>query len=133
MGGRGGKSGILSKGSADGTIISNETRTIETIYIEGRGFVRGRYKNEVLEATTDGFGNLTFNYATADSYEKSAKTNKTNYVTYTLKAGAVDGQTFNIDWNKVNSVSGNTYSLRKEAKEAGLSWDEKEKKWKRKK
>ena len=133
MGGRGGKSGILSKGSADGTIISNETRTIETVYREARGYQNSYYKDEVLEATTDGKGNLTVSYAKADSFEKTAKTNRTNYVTYNIKAGAVNGETFNIDWSKVNSISGQTYSLKREAKEAGLSWDSAEKKWKRKK
>lgn len=133
MGGRGGSSGIQKRGSADGTIISGEARTIETVYMESRGWKKGYYKDEVLEATTDGNGNLTFSYATADKYEKHAKTNVTNYVTYTVKAGAVNGKTFNIDWSKVNSISGQTYNLKQEAKDNGFSWDSAEKKWKRKK
>lgn len=133
MGGRGGTSGVRGGGSADGVIQSGSTRTIETTYIESRGFMPSRYKDEVLEATTDGKGNVTFSYAKADSYTKTAKTNKTNYVTYKLNAGAVNGETFNIDWSKVNSISGQTYNLRSAAKSAGLSWDSAEKKWKRKK
>ena len=133
MGGRGGASGVRSGGSADGVITSGATRTIETVYREARGFQRDYFKDEVLEATTDGKGNVTFSYAKADSFEKTAKTNRTNYVTYTLKAGAVNGETFNIDWSKVNSISGQTYNLRSAAKNAGLSWDSTEKKWKRKK
>ena len=133
MGGRGGASGARGGGSADGVIMSGATRKIETVYREARGYQSSYYKDEVLEATTDGNGNVTFSYAKADSYEKTAKTNRTNYVTYTLKAGAVNGETFNIDWSKVNSISGQTYSLRSAAKSAGLSWDSTEKKWKRKK
>ena len=133
MGGRGGASGVRSGGSADGVITSGATRTIETVYREARGWQRSYYKDEVLEATTDGKGNVTFSYAKADSFEKTAKTNRTNYVTYTLKAGSVNGETFNVDWSKVNSISGQTYSLRSAAKNAGLSWDSTEKKWKRKK
>lgn len=133
MGGRGGSSGVQSGGSADGVITSGATRTIETVYREARGWQKSYYKDEVLEATTDGKGNVTFSYAKADSYEKNAKTNRTNYVTYTLKAGAVNGETFNIDWSKVNSISGQTYNLRDAAKSAGLKWDSAEKKWKRKK
>ena len=133
MGGRGGKSGVRGGGSADGVIQTGATRTIETVYREARGFQRAYFKDEVLEATTDGKGNVTFSYAKADSFEKTAKTNRTNYVTYTLKAGSVNGETFNIDWSKVNSISGQTYSLRSAAKNAGLSWDSTEKKWKRKK
>ena len=113
--------------------MSGATRTIETVYREARGWQKSYYKDEVLEATTDGKGNVTFSYAKADSYEKTAKTNRTNYVTYTLKAGAVNGETFNIDWSKVNSISGQTYNLRDAAKSAGLKWDSAEKKWKRKK
>lgn len=133
MGGRGGTSGVRGGGSADGVIQSGAKRTIETTYIESRGFSPSRYKDEVLEATTDGKGNVTFSYAKAESYTKTAKTNKTNYVTYKLNAGAVNGETFNIDWSKVNSISGQTYNLRSAAKSAGLSWDSAEKKWKRKK
>ena len=133
MGGRGSSSGVRGGGSADGVITSGSTRTIETVYREARGWQKSYYKDEVLEATTDGKGNVTFSYAKADSYEKTAKTNRTNYVTYTLKAGAVNGETFNIDWSKVNSISGQTYNLRDAAKSAGLKWDSAEKKWKRKK
>ena len=133
MGGRGGKSGTRGGGSADGVIMSGATRTVETVYREARGWQKSYYKDEVLEANTDGKGNVTFSYAKADSFEKTAKTNRTNYVTYTLKAGAVNGETFNVDWSKVNSISGQTYSLRSAAKNAGLSWDSTEKKWKRKK
>ena len=133
MGGRGGSSGARGGVSSDGVIMSGATRKIETVYREARGYQSSYYKDEVLEATTDGNGNVTFSYAKADSYEKTAKTNRTNYVTYTLNAGAVNGETFNIDWSKVNSISGQTYSLRSAAKSAGLSWDSKDKKWKRKK
>ena len=133
MGGRGGSGLARGRGSADGVIQTGAARTIETVYREASGWQKAYYKDEVLEATTDGEGNVTFSYAKADSFEKTAKTNRTNYVTYTLKAGAVNGQTFNIDWSKVNSISGQTYNLRTAAKNAGLSWDSTEKKWKRKK
>ena len=138
MGGRGGASGTRGGGSADGVIMSGATRTIETVYREARGWQKSYYKDEGYPAQSngckqDGNGNVTFSYAKADSFEKTAKTNRTNYVTYTLKAGAVNGETFNIDWSKVNSISGQTYNLRTAAKNAGLSWDSAEKKWKRKK
>lgn len=129
-----GFSAIAKKGgSSDGVIVSGEMRKIETTYREARGMRSAYYADEVLEATTDGKGNVTFSYAKADSFTKTAKTNRTNYVTYTLNAGAVNGQTFNIDWSKVNSISGKTYSLKSAAKDAGLKWDSAEKKWKRKK
>lgn len=120
-------------GSKDGTILGGAKKQIEARYIEGRGWSRGRYDTEVLEATTDGKGNLTFEYAQPDTREKTAKTNKTNYLTYNVQAGAVDGQSFGINWDKVQSISGQTYNMRAEAKEHGLSWDGATKSWKRKK
>lgn len=119
-------------GSKDGTIIGGAKKQIEARYIEGRGWSRGRYDTEVLEATTDGKGNLTFEYAQPDTREKTAKTNKTNYLTYNVQAGAVDGKSFGINWDKVKSISGQTYSMRGEAKENGLSWDGATKSWRRK-
>lgn len=120
-------------GSKDGTILGGAKRTIEARYIEGRGWQRGRYDTEVLETTTDGKGNLTFEYAQPDTKEKTAKTNKTNYLTYNVQAGAVDGKSFGINWDKVQSISGQTYNMRAEAKAHGLTWDGATKSWKRKK
>lgn len=128
MGGRGSSSGFSS---SDGVIQNAKTRIIETEYHEARGFRGGYYKDEVLEATTDGKGNVTFNYAKADSYTKTAKTNIINRVSYTLKAGAVNGKTFGINWSNVKSISGHTYGLRQVAKDNGLRFDEKTKSWHR--
>ncbi len=127
MGGRG-----ASSGGGDGVFPSKKERTIETIYREQRGFQKSYYKDEVLEARSDGKGNVTFSYATGGQYEKTAKTNRTNYVTFKLRAGAINGETFNVNWSKVKSISGHTYSLRDEAKAAGLKWDGETKKWIRK-
>ena len=134
MGGRGssGGGGVgRGGGSKDGTIIGGKKTHIESTYIESHGFTRAQYKSEILEATTDGKGNLTFTYATPTTNTKSAQTNKTHYVTYDLQAGAQDGKTFGIDWSKVNSISGQTYSLKTAAKAAGLKWDGKAKQWRR--
>lgn len=120
-------------GSKDGTILGGAKKQVEARYIEGRGWQRGRYDTEVLEATTDGKGNLTFEYAQPDTKEKTAKTNKTNYLTYNVQAGAVDGKSFGINWDKVQSISGQTYNMRAEAKAHGLTWDGATKSWKRKK
>lgn len=132
-GGSGNNNKRGGKASKDGTITGGQPKTIEARYIEGRGWSRGRYDTEVLEATTDGKGNLTFEYAQPDTKEKTAKTNKTNYLTYNVQAGAVDGKSFGINWDKVQSVSGQTYNLRAEAKAHGLSWDGATKSWRRKK
>lgn len=131
MGGRGGASGAF-RGSKDGVILGGAPREIKSYIREARGFSPGYHGDEILEATTDGRGNVTFSYAKADSYEKTAKTNRTVYTTYTLQAGAVNGKSFGIDWSKVQSVSGKTYSMKNEAKQAGMVWDGTKKRWKRK-
>lgn len=137
FGGRGGGSGGggaggMVKGSRDGALMRAPKKTIEAIYREARGAYGSYYKEEVLEAVTDGHGNVTFSYATPVSREKTAKTNRTQYLTYEIAHGAVNGKSFGIDWSKVNSISGQTYNMRNEAKANGLKWDAQEKKWKRK-
>ena len=125
MGGRGGSGG-------GGAIVAGKPQTITTTYYSSRSIGGSRFKNEVLEATADKKGNVTFSYATPTFSGPSAKTNKTQDVTYKVKAGAVDGKTFVINWSKVNSISGQTYSLRGAAKAAGLKWDGSTKTWRRK-
>ena len=125
MGGRGGSGG-------GGAIVAGKPQTITTTYYSSRSIGGSRFKNEVLEATSDKKGNVTFSYATPTFNGPPAKTNKTQDVTYKVKAGAVDGETFGIIWSKVNSISGQTYSLRSAAKAAGLKWDGATKTWRRK-
>lgn len=65
-----------------------KTRTIETVYREARGYSGSYYKDTVLEAVDRGNGSLEFVYVTPVSREKTAETNRTQYVAYKLKAGA---------------------------------------------
>lgn len=126
MGGRGASSGM----AANSPITGRKETVIETTYFSMMSIGGARYKDTVLEATADNNGNVNFSYAKGEFSGPSAKTNKTQTVTYKLKAGAVNGETFGIDWDKVKSISGETYSLRRKAKEAGLKWDGK--RWARK-
>lgn len=59
--------------------------------------------------------------------KKTSSSNRTQYLTYKLKAGANDGEVFGVNWNNVKSVSGQTYDLRSELKDRGFRWDGK--KW----
>lgn len=119
-------------GSSDGALMNSAPRMIEGTYREARGWGNSYYKDEILEATTDGNGNLTFNYAAPVAREKTAKTNRTQYLTYEVAHGAQNGDTFGINLDNVNSIRGQTYSLRKAAKDAGLKWDPAQKIWRRK-
>lgn len=130
MGGRGSASGMSTK---SGVIDSAaKIRTIETVYREARGYGGSYYKDTVLEAVDKGGGELEFRYATPESREKTAKTNRTQYVTYKLKAGAENGSVFGVNWDKVKSVSGQTYDMKSDIKDRGFKWDGKTKKWVRK-
>lgn len=55
----------------------------------------------------------------------------TQYLTYKLKSGAENGDVFGVNWDKVKSVSGQTYNLRQEIKSRGFKWNGKEKRWER--
>lgn len=129
MGGRGSASGL---GKNDGVINNSApVRTIETVYREARGmYSSSYYKDEVLEAVQGSEkGELSFVYAKPESREKTAETNRTQYVKFRLKAGAENGEVFGVNWDNVKSVSGQTYNLRDEIKRRGFRWDGKTKSW----
>lgn len=126
FGGRG-ASGIRNSPLENGA----KPREIETQYRATSGSQRGYtgYKDEVLEAKADKNGNVTFEYATPKKREKTAKTNRTEYVTFEVSHGAVNGSIFGVNLNKATSVSGQTYGMRDELKKNGFKWDGKGKKW----
>ena len=127
FGGRGSSSGVIN---SKGVIERNaKERIIETEYREARGFKSAYYKSSVLEAIDAGNGEVAFEYATPESREKTAKTNRTQYLTYKLKAGAQDGEVFGVNWDNVKSVSGQTYSFKSDLKDKGFRWDGQKKKW----
>lgn len=135
FGGRG--SALNAAGSAKkievGSSIHLQSPGKQKQYIENHaGIIGSYYKNEVLQASADDrTGELSFDYATPEKREKTSKTNKTQYLTYKLNAGAEDGDTFGINWDKVKAVSGQTYGIRAELKERGFKWDGKTKKWRK--
>lgn len=93
----------------------------------------GQWKRTVLEAQDDGNGNLTIGYATAKSYEHPNR--NTTIAKYELKAGIYNQmgdsslQTHNINWDRVQSVSGQTYDIKSYIKDRGFKWDGKTKSW----
>lgn len=104
-----------------------QPRTIETVYRRATNpYQSSYYKDKVLEADVDKNGNVVFSYPRG---EYNDKTRRSSDVKYTIVAGAVNGSTFNINWDNVQSVSGQTYDIKDEAKRAGLRWDGKNKRW----
>ena len=131
FGGRGSFSGRRN-GSIDGVLLNSPMRTIETrVFLRGsRTAWRGSpsYKDTILKATTDNKGNLNFTYATP-TINKTAKTNTTGTATFNVAHGAINGKSFGINWDKVKSISGETYAMRDEAKKNGFRWDSTKKIW----
>ena len=126
FGGRG-ASGIRNSPLEKGT----KPRKIETQYRVTSGSPRGYtgYKDEVLEAKADKSGNVIFEFASPKKREKISKSNRTEYVTFEVAHGAVNGSIFGVNLNKATSVSGQTYRMREELKKNGFKWDGKKKMW----
>lgn len=138
FGGRGSSGGKNSGGGGGGSAQINNSpfernakpREIKTEYKSRfSGALAPGYKDEVLEAKSSERGGIVFEYATPETRYKTAKTNKVEYVTYKLSHGAVNGEIFGINLDKVNMVSGQTYNLRSELKKKGFKWDGSRKAW----
>ena len=110
----------------------------------------------VMSVKSDGNGNLTLSFATPNSYYK--QNSKKSYGLYEIKCGitnapdirrymkptdyfyekiskykpenkSYDTRSVGIDWDKVKSVSGKTYSVQYLIKSKGFMWDRNQKKW----
>lgn len=133
MGGRGAS---LSKGavSADGVILKGASKHVERV----TGMAKYGVQDLVLEATTDGKGNVTLQYASATGYRE--QNSRTSYAQYDLKAGITnlrengnpdDLTSVNINWDKVKTVSGKTFGTQRLMREKGFKWDGAHKIWTR--
>jgi hypothetical protein len=146
MGGRGGASGVSggkygygvnSQGqsylSADKALFEGNTITVtRQIDTRTRGFDTGG--NSALEATSDGNGKISLNYASAVSYDE--RNSRTTDAKYEIKTGiAIKGrnvESTGIDWDKVSTISGKTYGIGDLIKPMGFKWDGVEKVWRKK-
>ena len=134
MGGRGSAGGKLSNYvSGDKTLLKGDTVRVERL-------TGGWYGSDaiVLQAATDGKGNLTLSYADADDYRQQNK--RTTYAVYDLQHGitnrsdsgkSTDLKSVNIDWGNVKSVRGKTYGTQSLMREKGFKWDPQNKIWKK--
>lgn len=111
---------------------------------------------DVFTATSDGNGNVQLNYASPTEYYK--QNSKTTYALYEMKCGitnadeihgsrrfsnddyvkhskvkdenSVNGiRSVGINWDKVNSVSGQTYKIKDLLKSKGFKWNSAGKSW----
>lgn len=135
MGGRGGASGIGSRKSQSALDPRAKEQTITTYY--RRNSIYGaHYGDDVFEAVErkneKGGIEIVKAYGTFDNSNPKANTRD---VTYKIKHGIVSWhdsrgvESYGINWDKVSSVSGQTYNLRGTLKEKGFRWDGKTKSW----
>lgn len=140
--------------SADNALYESSD---EVLYVERLGASGGfRSDKDVLDAKSDGNGNLTLSYATPTEYY--AQNSKTSYGLYELKCGitnandanrytkpgdyfydkkskfkddnkSYDTRSVGIDWDKVKSVSGQTYNIKDLLKSKGFKWNGAGKNW----
>lgn len=129
MGGRGSKSGINS-----GALNKNaKEQVIETYYRKNSRY-GSHYGQEVLGAKEEKNGEITLSTESARFKEKYSNAN-TQGVEFRIKNGVSksfnSGETnsYGINWDKVKSVSGDTYNIRDFIKGKGFSWDRNNKKW----
>lgn len=136
--------------STDNTLYVSDD---EVLYVER--IIKSGYGEDVLDATSDGNGNLTLDYATPVEYYQ--QNSKTSYGLYELKTGITnandlhgsrefsdgsrpkskvksentDGsiRSVGIDWDNVNSVSGPTYNIKSLLKAKGFKWNGSTKSW----
>lgn len=124
--GKGGASGGGRYISSDKTL----TRGEEPIQAELQG-VNGSYDGFVLSAKTDGNGNLTLETAPAtirwSDGKEYAQWDVANGIT---DIGAGDGvRSTGINWDAVQTVSGETYIVRKLMREKGFEFDKTSSTW----
>lgn len=134
MGGRGGASGIGRK-SRSALDPKAKEQTITTFY--RRNSIYGpHYRDDVYEAVEQknekGGIEIVKAYGTFDNSNPKANTKD---VTYKIQHGIVSYddsrgiESYGIRWDKVSSVSGQTYNIRSMLKEKGFRWDGKTKSW----
>lgn len=91
------------------------------------------WRYTILEASGSG-EDISLDYANPISYEHP--NNNTTVAKYKLKSGVYIGQPgdrstnyHNLDLSKAKSVSGKTYDIKDDLKEAGFRWDRGSRKW----
>ncbi len=141
--------------SADKATYESNDEVLFVERVAGKGYNLG----DVLEASSDGNGNLTLGYATPSGYYE--QNSKTSYGVYELKTGITDApdihggrvhakafdaldnidskvkpenekgdiRSVGIDWDKVKTVSGQTYNVKDLLKEKGFKWNGAGKNW----
>lgn len=112
----------------NGVITNAEDRDITVTAIKRNSKAPTTYSQQVVKATVDEDGNVIFDYPRG--FYSGNYGDREQKVTYTLKAGAIDGQPFNLDLSRAKSVTGKgTYELKEALKAAGLKWNETARAW----
>ena len=131
MGGRGAGSGAGRMSS--GGPLAKVDKPVELTNEKSRSS-GDRWKHDIYEAKHVGGGEIALGYAEAKSYEHPNK--NTTVAHYEIEHGMWSSQPgdrspgeIGINWDKVTSVSGQTFAVKSRLKEEGFRWDGKNKKW----
>lgn len=112
----------------NGVIISAEDRDITVTAIKRNSKAPTTYSQQVVKASVDKDGNVILDYP--KGFYSGNYGDREQKVTYTLKAGAIDGQPFNLDLSKAHAVTGKgTYELKDALKAAGMIWNDTARAW----
>lgn len=107
--------------ASGGVILSDSNTVVNATMTKKNSKASAVYDKTVMSAKVDKDGNVILDYASGVYDGKYG--DPVQNVTYTIKAGVVDGAPVNMDLTKATSISGkNTYSVREAAKEAGMKW-----------
>lgn len=130
-----GSSGFDKAGNQGALPGNAKTITIETEYRKSNAVFNyyDGFRDTVLEAKQTADGNISFSHANPEFTDDRIKAN-TRDVKFEIKHGAVKNKKgyvefHGINWDKVKSVSGQTYSIKDDIKEKGFRWDGKTKSW----
>lgn len=112
----------------NGVILSAKDRDITVTATKRNSKAPTTYSQQVVKATVDEDGNVVFDYP--KGFYSGNYGDREQTVTYTLKAGAIDGQPFNLDLSRAKSVTGKgTYELKDTLKAAGMKWNDTARAW----
>lgn len=119
--------------SADKALFEGDTLEITRQYDTRLRGVNWQ-KASALNATSDGNGNITLNYANAVDYtERNSKTTDMRYEVKTgfTISGRGEVKSTGIDFDNVKEISGRTYGIGDLVKQHGFKWDRDKKVWRK--
>lgn len=119
----------VGNGSRDGVLVDAKPQEFTAQYTKTAYGGMSSWDREVLAASTDDYGNLTFSRAQATKYTPNPNNKNKSYGDFTVTHGAYEGRLLGVDLSKAKTVTGQTYSIKEQLKKAGFRWSQDTKGW----